>query len=516
MKIGTKLKLLLIFLTISLITTSALSFWMANKFTNQISDLGEVQLPGSINMTYADMMHDGIRANVFSAIIAVKDKKPEELKAVKEESVEFAANIRKYVANLQKIDMRPETKNAIAPALPKIETYVKSAEEIVDIALSGDEVKAREHLIQFGQRFSELETDLGVLGELIEKDAKESTSYGAVIKRTGLYINLISLLIGIVLLIYFKMVMNEQQNQLETIVSNLNEESQKLKKTALGITSSSQALSRSTTDQSSACQESSSALSEISSTALLTQDNTKKLKNNSTTSFESAQDGQNKMEQMLQAMQIINESNESVRHQIEEGNKRIGEIVSVINAIENKTKVINDIVFQTKLLSFNASVEAARAGESGKGFAVVAEEVGNLAAMSGNAALEISEMLTSSIQTVNSILSTNKSNVESQLSEGKNKVNNGIEIAHGCGSSLKTIVLQASMTNELIKEISTAIEEQTIGITEISGAMNQLDQLSQQNLVISTENLNSSIELQNQVQNLEGAVDSLSSMLTRS
>ena len=57
--------------------------------------------------------------------------------------------------------------------------------------------------------------------------------------------------------------------------------------------------------------------------------------------------------------------------------------------IKDKVNIINDIVFQTKLLSFNASVEAARAGENGKGFAVVAEEVGNLASVSGKAANEI-------------------------------------------------------------------------------------------------------------------------------
>jgi methyl-accepting chemotaxis protein len=77
-------------------------------------------------------------------------------------------------------------------------------------------------------------------------------------------------------------------------------------------------------------------------------------------------------------------------NQINYSNEQMSEIVKVIQEIETKTKVINDIVFQTKLLSFNASVEAARAGEQGKGFAVVAEEVGNLAQMSGNAAKEIS------------------------------------------------------------------------------------------------------------------------------
>ena len=66
---------------------------------------------------------------------------------------------------------------------------------------------------------------------------------------------------------------------------------------------------------------------------------------------------------------------------------------SIIQEIEDKTKAIDEIVFQTKLLSFNASVEAERAGEHGRGFSVVAQEVGNLAQLSGKSAAEINEIL---------------------------------------------------------------------------------------------------------------------------
>jgi methyl-accepting chemotaxis protein len=81
-------------------------------------------------------------------------------------------------------------------------------------------------------------------------------------------------------------------------------------------------------------------------------------------------------------------------------NENMADIVKSIAEIKTKTNVINDIVFQTKLLSFNASVEAARAGEHGKGFAVVAEEVGALAAMSGNASKEIAQLLDGSLSRV--------------------------------------------------------------------------------------------------------------------
>jgi hypothetical protein len=93
------------------------------------------------------------------------------------------------------------------------------------------------------------------------------------------------------------------------------------------------------------------------------------------------------------AIMEIQETNKKLVDDVLEGNRKISEIVELVKEIGNKTKVINDIVFQTKLLSFNASVEAARAGEHGKGFAVVAEEVGNLASMSGQASKEISALL---------------------------------------------------------------------------------------------------------------------------
>ncbi|MHA0111674.1 methyl-accepting chemotaxis protein, partial [Klebsiella pneumoniae] len=77
----------------------------------------------------------------------------------------------------------------------------------------------------------------------------------------------------------------------------------------------------------------------------------------------------------------------------EDANSQLQSISNIIGEISAKTNIINDIVFKTQLLSFNASIEAARAGQHGRGFAVVAEEVGNLAQMSGNAAKEIRALL---------------------------------------------------------------------------------------------------------------------------
>ena len=88
---------------------------------------------------------------------------------------------------------------------------------------------------------------------------------------------------------------------------------------------------------------------------------------------------------------------------ISESTEDLDSINNSIRGIQ-KTQVINDIVFQTQLLSFNASIEAAKAGVHGKGFSVVAEEVGKLAVLSGTAASEISEILKESSKTISTTM----------------------------------------------------------------------------------------------------------------
>jgi methyl-accepting chemotaxis protein len=512
--VGVKLKLLMVFLVLTLLTSSVLSFLSAHKFIKQIDELGNVQFPGNTNMQLIDMMHDGIRANVYAALLAINSKDQEEKKVIKEEQKEFAANIQKYIAELQKIHLHEDTLKAIGPVLPKVEAYVKSAEEIVDAALADNQEKAMVLRPQFNTKFKELETVLAKLGELIEVDAGESTAYGAVLEQNALYFNITSLVCGIVLMTFFFFVIREQQNQLEVIIGNLNLESKRISETANNINSAAKNLSDSTNTQTSAFQESAAALEEINVTLSSTEANSVRLDENAKISYETASNGKATIEEMLSAMNVIKSSNAAMMTQIEESNKRIGAIVTVIGEIENKTKVINEIVFQTKLLSFNASVEAARAGEQGKGFAVVAEEVGNLAQMSGNAAKEISEMLSTSIRTVENIVYESKTKVESIANDGRLKVEQGIEIANKCGNALEQIVLQASSIGSLISEITTAVGEQSKGINEISSAMALLDQASNQNSITSKENLDSSNDLQDQVYKLEGVIESLGTMMT--
>ena len=120
-------------------------------------------------------------------------------------------------------------------------------------------------------------------------------------------------------------------------------------------------------------------------------------------------------EQSQQAMQSMNNMSQSMGD-INQSVSGLGEIEEIMRQIGEKLGVINDIVFKTQLLSFNASIEAARAGQHGRGFAVVAEEVGSLALSSGNASREIQALLESSGSKVNQIVNSIQAKVEGAVS----------------------------------------------------------------------------------------------------
>lgn len=165
------------------------------------------------------------------------------------------------------------------------------------------------------------------------------------------------------------------------------------------------------------------------------------------------------MEELTLAMQNILESNE-----------RIEKLVKIIEQVAEKTEVIDDIVFKTQLLSFNASVEAERAGEHGRGFAVVAQEVGNLAQMSGVAATEIASIVKNSIREADQVAAENKSRVE----KGGDLVAQTRDKTSGVLNRI-TEILHAT------DQIVAASKEQSQGISEITKSINMLSQSSGEN-----------------------------------
>lgn len=288
---------------------------------------------------------------------------------------------------------------------------------------------------------------------------------------------------------------------------------QEVRNNADKMKSNSEGLSDGSSKIASAIQETVSTLDELSSMVNRNLENVELSSVKSKESKTVAESGKESVTNMISAMSEINSSNSDIVSEMDNISQRMNEIIDVINEIGSKTDIINDIVFQTKLLSFNASVEAARAGEHGKGFAVVAEEVGSLATASGSAATEISEMLGESVKKVEQIVSDSKQKLESLSNVGKEKVDLGTRTANECEQVLDQILVNVLEVNDKVSEITSASNEQAIGISEVTKAMSQLDEMTHQTTLISTEALESSEGLNTQVIKLTEVADSLSTLV---
>ena len=236
----------------------------------------------------------------------------------------------------------------------------------------------------------------------------------------------------------------------------------------------------------------------------------------STDSQTAAKLGQQKVDEMIEAIGDISTNNQKIMNEMEENNAEISSIVDVISKIESKTKVINEIVFQTKLLSFNASVEAARAGEHGKGFAVVAEEVGNLASMSGTAATEITGLLEHSIKHVTDIVTKSSSNLTKLVSQANSKVDQGRNIAKDCGIALEDITRNVQSVNNYIEDIARSSKEQSEKIGNMMASMQDFEKTTIENALMAKNSTKDSLSLREEVQKLNTVISDLQIIISGS
>jgi methyl-accepting chemotaxis protein len=184
---------------------------------------------------------------------------------------------------------------------------------------------------------------------------------------------------------------------------------------------------------------------------------------------------------------------QQARSAAEEGGSVVGRVVSTMHGISEASRriaditgVIDSIAFQTNILALNAAVEAARAGEQGRGFAVVASEVRALAQRSAEAAREIKALVGASVE----------------------QAATGTQLVDEAGRSVQAIVGRVQRVSELIHEISAASQEQAQGIGQVGDAVNQLDQVTQQNAALVEESTAAADSLRQQAARLATLVGS--------
>ena len=233
--------------------------------------------------------------------------------------------------------------------------------------------------------------------------------------------------------------------------------------TAGQIASGNMDLSSRTEQTAANLEQTAASMEQLTATVTQSADTARQANQLATTAVQAAERGGAVVEQVVHSMAQINTSS-----------RKINDIIGVIDGI----------AFQTNILALNAAVEAARAGEQGRGFAVVAGEVRNLAQRSAEAAKEIKGLITTSV-----------SNVDT----------GAIQVAQA-GESMQEIVNSVRRVTDLIGEITASATEQRDGISQVNQAVNNLDQMTQQNAALVEESSAAASAMHEQAQRLASVV----------
>lgn len=251
---------------------------------------------------------------------------------------------------------------------------------------------------------------------------------------------------------------------LSQTMSEIQGSAMKVNSSAGQVSFAAQGLSEGATEQASSIGQLSSTMSDISERIKETAHTAQEASRLSTDTGNAVVMSNTKMEEMSRAMVEITEKS---------------------NEISKIIKTIDDIAFQTNILSLNAAIEAARAGAAGKGFAVVADEVGNLAQKSAKAA----------------------QNTASLIEETIDAVEKGARISRETAESLDTVSQHTEKINNYIQDISAASEEEARGIAQLTQGIDQISSVVQNNSATAQESAAASEEMSGQANILNDLVE---------
>ncbi len=377
-----------------------------------------------------------------------------------------------YVDRISKGDIPPkitdnysgdfnEIKNNLNQCIDAVENLVKDAVDLAKAGVEG-ELDKRADAAKHDGDFKKIVKGVNDTLDAVIKPVQEAVKCLAQLAEGNLAVEMSGEYKGEHAVL--KNSLNATINSMNEILGHVSISVDQVNTGARQVSDASQSLSQGATETASSLEEISSSMQEINSQIEKTAANSMEANNLAGAVRTSAESGSGKMNQMMTAMNEINEASSNISKII---------------------KAIDEIAFQTNLLALNAAVEAARAGKHGKGFTVVAEEVRNLAQRSAKAAKETADMIENS----------------------KKKAEDGTKIADETARSLNEIVTGVARVGDIIGEIAAASKEEALGIQQINQGLGQVDQVTQQNTATAEEAAAASEELSAQAVELKSMLE---------
>ena len=256
----------------------------------------------------------------------------------------------------------------------------------------------------------------------------------------------------------------EMQQKLGGVVNHVRQGSQAVATASIQIAQGNHDLASRTESQASALEQTAASMEELNSTVQQNAENARQANDLALNASTVAVKGGEVVSQVVETMKGINDSS-----------RKISDIIGVIDSI----------AFQTNILALNAAVEAARAGEQGRGFAVVATEVRSLASRSAEAAKEIKNLISASVE----------------------RVEQGTAQVDEAGATMTEVVGAIRRVTDLMSQISAASSEQSLGVSQVGEAVTHMDQVTQQNAALVEEMAAAADSLKMQAQDLVAGVN---------
>ena len=451
-------------------TVVTVAIYESGQLLKTLDHLSITLLPATREISIAEMHHEGLSTQMYNALYYYQTKNFEGLNELAKKTKDHSDKLTTTMNDLISIKIETDLDLQIKETQSHVAKYIQAANAVIESAKLNQKEKIQEAKNNFIIEFKYLEENFEKIGERFESVSSAKNNEGKNIKTIVIVFSVLGLFLSLIVsgFVYtttrksFTEVLDDSQqvgSSLFDLIETVQNESNNVREASI--------------EQAAAIQESVSALSEMSSMISQTSGNVKL----------SLETSKNAIKKTAEGKEIMNRLEGSMSS-IQSSSTQLQELSKVIENISIKAGIINDIVFKTQLLSFNASIEAARAGQHGRGFSVVAEEVGNLAEMSGQAAKDIEILLEDSQRKVKATVEV----IQSRLSDS-NRVS---QLAH---QTFQEVASNIEEINSQVRSINEATLQQEIGIQQTNVAMKQVDTTSQNN----TESASNALMLVNEL-----------------